>query len=476
MALHIRKTLLLTGMTCPQCEKAIRNALQSLEGMMEVQVSLRNNSATVWYDSLILEEHRIHQAITDAGYDLRTSKDTPTDTTPTETIPPHSDQQRKFLQTAPKLAMTGILVILAVLLAGRIPIFGFLPEINSTMGYGMLFVAGLMTSFHCIGMCGGINLAQCLPGKSNAVPAWKPSLFYNLGRVLSYTLIGGVVGALGSVLTLSGSARGLFAIIAGLLTVLMGISLLGIFPGINRFIPRLPPALRQKLLGRNENRGPFWVGMLNGLMPCGPLQAMQLYALGTGSALTGAASMLFFSLGTLPAMFALGAVGTLLGKKFTRGLTRVGAMLVVVMGIVLVQRGLSLGGLLSPSAFAQENRTASTTMQTSGQSDPLSNETPGTATEASGSEASQLQEVTGEVTRNAYPVITVRKGIPVRLNLHAEPGSLNGCNKTVVFPEFGIEQTLQNGDNLIEFIPETTGTIGYTCWMGMVSGAIEVVD
>ena len=86
------------------------------------------------------------------------------------------------------------------------------------MGYGLLFAVGLLTSLHCIAMCGGINLSQCVTYKfneneTNKITKLKPSLMYNAGRVASYTLIGGIVGALGSVITFSGTAKGIVAIL-----------------------------------------------------------------------------------------------------------------------------------------------------------------------------------------------------------------------------------------------------------------------
>jgi sulfite exporter TauE/SafE len=92
-------------------------------------------------------------------------------------------------------------------------------------------------------------------------------------------------------------------------------------------------------------RGPFIVGLLNGLMPCGPLQAMQLYALSTGSVIMGAASMFVFSAGTVPLMFALGAVNSVLNARFSRVMTTVSAVLVLVLGLAMLTNALALLGI-----------------------------------------------------------------------------------------------------------------------------------
>jgi sulfite exporter TauE/SafE len=348
-------------------------------------------------------------------------------------------------------------------------------------------------------MCGGINLSQCLVQKpdGSSQAGWKPSLLYNGGRVISYTLIGGIVGALGAVISFSGAAKGIVAILAGLFMVVMGINMLGLIPALRRFQIRMPEGIRTRLMGKSGERGPFVVGLLNGLMPCGPLQTMQLYALGTGSALAGALSMLVFSLGTVPLMFGFGAISTLLSKKFTRSVLRFSAALVVILGLIMMQRGFNLGGmqvfgLTSLTQKSSESVTRPGDSSVSNDSTVALNDTtsvlnddktagsvttPTDSSDAGGVKTEDgVQVVQGEVKSRSYPAITVKKGVPVKFNMHAGANSLNGCNGTVVIPEFNIEQKLQPGDNILEFTPLKAGTIGYTCWMGMISSTITVVD
>lgn len=225
---------------------------------------------------------------------------------------------------------------------------------QSGMGYGMLFLVGLMTSVHCVAMCGGISLSQSLPGgqaqaKSSARQALTPALLYNAGRVISYTLTGLIFGTLGMLFgaglhtSLSVLAQAALKVVAGLLMLAMGLNLLGLFPALRRLrlrLPRLPKRLRP--------RGPLTVGLLNGLMPCGPLQAMQLAALSSASPVRGALSMLAFSLGTVPLMLGLGSLVSLLGQRFRRAVTVCGAVLVAVMGLSMLSQGAALAGMLPP--------------------------------------------------------------------------------------------------------------------------------
>lgn len=327
MSLRIKKTLAIGGMTCTHCEKAVTKALTSLDSVTVLSVSFERGQAELIYDSETVTEADISRVVEEAGYEVKGAAAARKPLTP--------------LQLAGAAALAAALWLIIDRTIG----FGFIPELQTEMSYGMLFGVGLLTSLHCIAMCGGINLSQCIVTDAGSGDAgWKRSLAYNGGRVISYTVIGGLVGALGSVISFSGSARGLVAIVAGAFMMLMGINMLGLIPGLRRYQLRIPAGLRQGLLGPEGRRGPLVVGLLNGLMPCGPLQAMQLYALGTGSAVVGALSMFFFSLGTVPLMFGFGALSTLLSRRFTRNMVRAGAVLVILLGAVMLQRGLSLGG------------------------------------------------------------------------------------------------------------------------------------
>lgn len=446
MSLRMKKTLSVQGMTCGQCEKIIHRALMKVEGVTDVQASFKGSTVQIIYDSETVKEAQLTQALEKAGYHV---------------VEADASNPKAKAFSPLQLAGIGVLLTAAYMVVNRMGGFDFIPELQASMSYGMLFVVGLLTSLHCIAMCGGINLSQCLVPRSDgsAQAGWKPSLLYNGGRVISYTVIGGIVGALGSVISFSGGARGIIAILAGAFMVVMGINMLGLFPVLRRLHIQMPAGLRTVLMGKSGQRGPLTVGLLNGLMPCGPLQAMQLYALGTGSAAVGALSMFFFSIGTVPLMFGFGALSTLLSKRFTSNMLRFSAVLVVLLGAVMMQRGFSLGGV---PALA---------LTGSGPSVEAALPQGAVATVEDG-----VQVITGELERGAYPEIVVQKGIPVRFNLHAEAKNLNGCNNAIVIPEFNIEKSLEPGDNIVEFTPQETGTYGYTCWMGMISSKITVVD
>ena len=127
--------------------------------------------------------------------------------------------------------------------------------------------------------------------------------------------------------------------------IIMGLNMSG-FSLFRKFNIKLPWSACSV---KNKPKTPFLIGVLNGLMPCGPLQTMQLYALGTGSAFNGAVSMLLFSLGTVPLMLTFGALSGLITKGYTKTLLKFSGILVVVLGIIMGTRGLALAGINVPS-------------------------------------------------------------------------------------------------------------------------------
>lgn len=465
---EVRTVFRIEGMHCVGCESTIARLLMRMDGVREVKASYPDETVEIILDPASADRSRMAEVLDRAGYRLlgqigRSMAVAGEKREPH--VPLRMGAERAVLPSVLLFLMLAVLLVLANTVGIR-----FLPEFTSSMGFGLLFVTGLATSIHCVAMCGGICLSQTLP----AAGGIRSSLLYNAGRVVSYTIIGGIVGALGSVLQLSGMFRGAIAILAGLFMVVMGLNLLGLAKPLRRFIPRLPARLQLWLGEKRQGNRPFVVGLLNGLMPCGPLQSVQLYALGTGSLLAGAMSMFAFSLGTVPLMFITGLIGGAAGAKFTRGFMKVGAVLVLVLGILMTGRGMALSGIRTlPQDFAIQ--TGASSVGASAGTASASGDVPGTATESAASN-SAVQTVTANMTANQYPSITVKVGVPVRFSLMAEDGVLNGCNRVLVIPAYDKQVKLQKGENVIEFTPDKAGVIPYSCWMGMVTGEIVVEE
>lgn len=438
MAPLVRKEVLLEGMVCSGCEATIEKSLLELDGVSEVTADYRHSRLLVGYYEECIPFDEIEQALEGLGYRIR---------------------NRAGLASENKLTpnqIVGLAIIIMVLYTIINNTLGFnvIPEIDRSMGYGILILMGLATSLHCISMCGGINLSQSIVYKlddvgNNRLNRFKPGLLYNVGRIISYTLIGGIAGALGSAISFSSGTKGTISIAAGVFMIIMGINMLGIFPILRKITPGLPGKLGQIINRITNGQRPLYVGLLNGLMPCGPLQAMQLYALATGSFTAGALSMLVFGLGTVPLMFGLGAISSFLSSRYTRQLLKASAVLVFVLGIIMMNRGFNLWGHNAIATTRPSNH----------------------ATILNGT-----QSVTTRLESGRYSPIVVQKGLPVKWTIEADPEDLNGCNNPLTIPAYNLQATLHPGNNVIEFTPVEEGDISYTCWMGMISSNIKVVD
>lgn len=451
----ISKILRIEGMSCTNCEIRIENALKKLDGVVKVKAVYSSSNIYITYDANVIRLERIIRAIEEQDY---TVMDKPETESVTGT---NAKKAAGGRISAGRLLGIGIILLAFYLVIEKTAGFNFIPEINQSMGYGILFVVGFLTSLHCIAMCGGINLSQCVSyraddGDYGRLSKIKPGLLYNCGRVVSYTVIGGIAGALGTVIGFSGTARGIVAVAAGIFMVIMGLNMLNVFPRLRKLNPRMPKIFGEKIYSGRGKYGPLFVGLLNGLMPCGPLQAMQIYALGTGSFTAGALSMFMFSIGTVPLMFGFGAVSSIIGRKFTHKMMKLSAVLVIVLGVVMANRGLALSGLSIPYfSFGT-----------------------GSSSQVSGVARVQdgVQTVTTRLSPGRYEPITVQKGVPVKWVIQARKDDINGCNNEIVIPEFKVRKKLKTGENIIEFTPAEAGTFVYSCWMGMIRSRITVVD
>ncbi|MDR1900957.1 MAG: sulfite exporter TauE/SafE family protein [Treponema sp.] len=463
MKTKTERTLVLRigGMTCVNCQNRIEKKLRSTVGIEDAKVNFSTGTATVSYNTSIITLHEIADTIEKLDYQVLDE----------------SSRTAGANHQESKTQVVGILVIILALYMliqhfGIGALAGAFPLAEAGMGYGMLFIIGLITSVHCVAMCGGINLSQCIPAAAlqtggDRFRVLLPGILYNTGRIISYTAVGMIAGGLGSVVSITGPMQGIVQLAAGVFMVIMGINMLGIFPRLRRFNLHLPKIFAKKIEAEKENnKNPLFIGLLNGFMPCGPLQAMQLYALSTGSPVRGGFSMLLFSLGTVPLMFGIGALSSVLSKKFTAGAMKIGAILVVVLGLTMFSNGWSLGG------FSNFTENFSSFKNASGSAAPSKADSSASPFEPVVVDGVQL--VNSTLSAGRYPAITVQAGIPVKWTINAPQGSINGCNNRMIIREYGIEHRFKIGENLIEFTPERIGKFSYSCWMGMIRSSITV--
>lgn len=205
---------------------------------------------------------------------------------------------------------------------------------------------GLLGSLHCVGMCGPIALSLPVQDKSQYA-RFLAILIYNLGRIITYSALGALFGLLGQGFAIFGLQQ-ILSIVLGviiLLSVLLPGDLFAQFSFTSK-LHQLFSKLKISLGNLFQNRSIkalFYIGLLNGLLPCGLIYMAITGALASGSVLSGTLFMALFGLGTVPAMFSVAWFGNLISVKFRLGITKAMPYVVSVMAVLLILRGMNLG-------------------------------------------------------------------------------------------------------------------------------------
>ena len=307
--------LKIRGMICRSCVGEVEALLLHTRGVIRAKVSYLKGQAQLEYDPELVSLSDVQKRLAENGY---------------------QSGDRGLSGVALDGLCLALTLLLTWLLRGG---SHHSMELGNSAGFGAAFLLGLMTSPHCLGMCGGILLGNCAQNRSPALA----SLAYNGGRILSYTAIGGIFGALGTVTAYSMSVKSMVFTMVGLAVILIGLNLWGLLPGLGALIVsqpsfcQLPTKTRKRFAGR-----PLVIGLLTGLMPCASLYAMWLHAVSGGSAVYGAETMLAFALGTAPLLFLFGALGALIPKKWNKYFLKASAVLVTSMGLKMLITGLQM--------------------------------------------------------------------------------------------------------------------------------------
>ncbi len=430
------------GMHCHGCERVIEASLGGLEGVRRATASYPTERVVVDYDPASVDFAAIRARVQDLGYRVE------------------QGEQAKQPLTQRLARVAGALVGLAalILIDTRWISAGGAPDIAQHMSLWLIFLLGLITGFHCIGMCGGFVLsytaAQAEAGRSTALS----HVSFAVGKTLSYTAIGALFGAVGAFVAFTPLLRGAAGITAGLFLIVFGLNMLGLFAPLRRFRLGLPAPLQRFVYREAAGRHrPFVIGLLNGLMiACGPLQAMYVMAAGTGSAAEGAKMLFAFGLGTLPVMLGFGAVASMLSSALTHRLLRASGIIVVALGAVMINRGLILTGSGADlaSIVARIQRAEAPAPQS----------------------APAVQTIEMEANGLGYRPsrFTLIKGVPVKWVINAT--EVTSCNHRIAVPALGLEFDLEPGLQTIEFTPTKSGVIPWSCWMGMIRGEFDVVE
>lgn len=350
------------------------------------------------------------------------------------------------------------------------------------MNYWVIFITGLTVGgLTCLAVQGGL-LASIIAareedelkhGQNTKNPIF-PTAAFLIAKLIAYTTLGFLLGAFGKAIGINSTTQIVMQFLAGLYMVAIALNLLNIHP-IFRYAVIQPPKFLAKRV-RNQSKSkdlfaPIFLGAMTIFIPCGTTLAMEALAISSANAVVGAAIMAIFVLGTTPLFFGIGWLTSILGDNFRGRFLKIAALAILYLGISSMNGALVAGGSPITLQALAEKSPIQINLNPDGTQ-------PNNASEVSPevSVVNGVQNVDLLITSRGYSPnnITVRSGTPLKLNLKSS--GAYSCASAFRIPSLGISKNLQpNGTDTIQFTPQTTGKIAFTCSMGMYSGVINVI-
>ena len=444
------------GMHCRSCELLIEEKLKEIPKIKSADLNHNTGQAKIEYYGESINMDNIHKAVKEAGYEVGYQ----------EALPILSKDKREYVSL-------GVAFLILTILYLVLKMFGLTDmNVNSDMenaGVGLILVVGLVAGFStCMALVGGLSLGLSTKfleshPKATSQERFQPHLFFVGGRILSYTLLGGLLGVIGSAIQLSSTANGIITVLVGAVMLLMGLQLINIFPRLSKYKFSLPKGLSKALGIKNTKKEyshtqALIMGAMTFFLPCGFTQAMQLYAISTGGFLTGAATMGLFAIGTAPGLLSIGGLTSLVKGKFKERFFKVAGLAVIFFGLFNLNNGYTLASL-NFSGFGGSAIKNSQAIE-----DP-------NVTLENGVQIVRMTEVSRGYTPNSF---SIKKGVPVKWIIDAQ--APYSCASSLIVPKLNIEVNLEAGENIIEFTPTEAGKLPFSCSMGMYTGVFNVYD
>ena len=447
----ISVTLPVRGMTCRSCEVRIARLVGKLPDVERVSASAVRGQVTV-ESTAPVSPAAIERAINKAGYEIG---------------------HTPWLERDPKVWMTaglGILLVAALAVIAQVTGLTDLASGAGDLSSGGLVVAlllGLAAGVStCMALVGGLVLglsASFQAGRAadlGAVAQMRPSLVFVGGRIAGYAVLGAVLGGVGASLAMPPLVTAVLMLSVALVMTLLGTRLTGLSPRIAGWSPTLPMGMGDRLglgdgrSGAYSDRRAAVLGAASFFLPCGFTQAIQIYALSTGSPLFAAALLGTFALGTAPGLVALAGLPVVVPTRARPTLLRLVGVVVLGFAFLNGSAGLRLSGVTMPAFVGFANAA------------PL----PGTLGTDGVQAITTYQDVDGYSPGN----VVIYAGYPTRWTVQSSTTAT--CAASLWIPDLDIRARLSTGPNTFDLPPLRAGTVDYTCAMGMYSGRITVVD
>lgn len=347
------------------------------------------------------------------------------------------------------------------------------------MNFWLALITGLTTGgITCMAVQGGLLTATIANQKKQEIDYlkskglapnkrldrldWLPVSLFLGAKLVAYTLLGLGLGYIGSFVTMSLTTRVIFQMFTALFMLATALNLLNVHP-IFRYVVFQPPKFIRRLI-KNESKAntffaPILLGLLTIFIPCGVTQAMEVAAMNSGQALTGAAIMAGFVIGTSPWFALIGLLTAKLSESWEKGFNRAAAGLLIIVALYTFNGALQA---MDAPFSAQKLILMAQTLKSYEASEAVVED--------------KVQTVKIEVGNGGYTpdYFKVKVGIPVELKLMTN-GSYS-CANAFTFKAFNIFTQLQpKDDKTFTFTPDKKGKFTFACSMGMYTGVMEVI-
>ncbi len=453
------------GMHCASCEILIEKKLLDLPNVKAVDASTGNGEVTIEFDGDRPNPEKLSHLFKEENYTF------------SDFASPKHENAKAGGDTKganPTLVAfnIAIFIIIAFLILDKLGIANFL-SLSSTSSIFTFFGFGLLAGMSsCAALVGGIVLSMSKQWNSiyaendKTSKKLQPHIMFNAGRLVSYIILGGVLGLIGSRLQISPQITGYLVIAISLLMIALGLQMLGV-KAFRRFQLSAPKSFTRKIANENNFHGkymPFVMGALTFFLPCGFTITAQSLALLSGNMISGALIMGAFALGTIPVLFFIGLSSVKLSSKphLAERFSKVAGFLVIFFALFNMSNQVAVLGV-----NLNQNQTPASA-QGSGEE-----KQGGLAPVVNGV---QVIAMTATGSADSPNYFKVKAGIPVKWEITA--GNSLGCNGAIISRDlFNDEINLTPGQvSVKEFTPQNVGTFGFSCTMGMIRGTIEVVN
>lgn len=325
------------GMHCKACGLLITDKLSEVPGVVSVRVDDARNTAEVVVDTQAAAEtiaRNLSDVIQKDGYTLTIEK--------TRLVP----KWHEFRFSLP-IALGFAVIFYFLQKAGLVNLINA-EKVNLPAAFGIGLVASVSS---CLAVVGGLLLSVSAQYAKEG-EKFGPQILFHAGRIISFFVLGGVIGLIGSAFTLGSFATLILGTIVGLIMLSLGLNLLEVFSWAKRLQPHMPKFLAgaTKGVARFEHGlVPFLIGASTFFLPCGFTQSMQVYSLSAGSFFGGATTMVAFALGTFPVLALISFTSVELGKgKWSGVFFKTAGLLVIAFGIMNIVNSFAAAGIIRP--------------------------------------------------------------------------------------------------------------------------------